>query len=468
MELTKLSGQSGLAAPVAATALPTSDMDKDIRGPSREALLRQLPPKLLQDLGDGKAPKDGKPALADSDLSSPDVKLSATARSLSALLAINFDADAGPSGLKSGPTNGANNGINNGINNAASSGVDEAGNSSVNRGSNNSINSGMNSGAVIKGGQALLPSAAAIGTRPTAAALASVISQSGLFYESHLLDLMTGKMTRAALALEPQAKLGAQASVAATALTGLIVSADAADAAPRVAATSLPTTAINSPTPASAAPAAVLVPVGLPLVYGPAAQLLGGKLSMPNTPAANLNLTNADVGASAGDGVGADMPLDDALPDRLQRADVGAVSSAAVAVHPEALALVRQQLELLAVPQFRWSGEAWPGSPMEWEVRQEEPAPREPGDESLEPPSPNWTTHLVLTLPSLKVVDVHLSLSGAQLQLRLAASAENTLNLMGRRGHELAERFSALGLALSALQISALEAQSQQDNPNAG
>jgi hypothetical protein len=212
------------------------------------------------------------------------------------------------------------------------------------------------------------------------------------------------------------------------------------------------------------------VPAAPPLVYGPQAQFLGGQLSLPNADQASQVLTGAANAANATNTAGAvqDAVLDAAAPERLSRAELGVSSAASPVVHPEAMALVRQQLELLAVPQFRWLGEAWPGSPMEWEIRQEEPPPRQPSDENLAPPSPNWSTHLMLTLPSLKVVDVHLSLVGSQLQLRLAASAENTVSLMSRRGHELAERFSALGLALSALQISALEAQAPPDKPDAG
>jgi hypothetical protein len=474
MELTKLSGQTGLAPPLAATGLPTPDKEQDLRGPSREALQRQLPPTRLEDLGEGKASKTPKPAQTDSPVI-PDVKLSATARSLSALLSLGVDLGAG-------------------------------------------------NGAAIKGSQALLPSATALGTQSTAAALTGLVVKSGLFYESHLLDFMTGKTSRAALVLEPQARLAPQTvltpqtSLAATGLgsaagtnAGLVASAGAGaglglggeaskagTASPTAAnllstpasastlastltasltsmlapaftstpsasaPTSAPTSAIPSAIPAAAAsaqapaaspaPAAIVSPVVLPLVYGPAAQLLGGRPYLPQA------LTGKQ--AVAGDDAALDV---DGLSGRLSRADMGAASSAAPAVHPEALALVRQQLELLATPQFRWSGEAWPGTPMDWEIRQEEQQ-REPGDESFEPLNPSWRTRLVLTLPSLKSVDVHLSLSGSQLQLRISADADTTRDLMGRRGHELSGRFSALGLELSALQISALQAQAQPRN----
>ncbi len=123
-------------------------------------------------------------------------------------------------------------------------------------------------------------------------------------------------------------------------------------------------------------------------------------------------------------------------------------------MHPQALALVRQQLDLLAAPQFRWAGEAWPGASMDWEI-QEDQSGRQ-GAANDEPAQRSWTSRLGMTLPSLGSVEARLSILGSTLQLRLAASDPVTVGLLNSAGAELPQRFDALGLQLTALQIASL------------
>jgi flagellar hook-length control protein FliK len=59
-------------------------------------------------------------------------------------------------------------------------------------------------------------------------------------------------------------------------------------------------------------------------------------------------------------------------------------------------------------------------------------------------------------LPTLRAVEVRLSLAGNQLQLHLSASENTTRALLGEGRQELPKRLSALGLQLSAWQIGAL------------
>lgn len=126
----------------------------------------------------------------------------------------------------------------------------------------------------------------------------------------------------------------------------------------------------------------------------------------------------------------------------------------AAAIHPDAMALVRQQLELLAVPVFRWGGEVWPATPMEWKIYEE----RDESHAATENETAQraWTTRLAMTLPTLGAVEVRLSLAGATLQVHLAARENATVALLSDGGHELPQRFGALGLQLTTLQIGAL------------
>lgn len=124
------------------------------------------------------------------------------------------------------------------------------------------------------------------------------------------------------------------------------------------------------------------------------------------------------------------------------------------AVHPEALALVRQQLELLAQPLLRWSGQAWPGAAMEWDITEE---PEQPGQADEPTEARRWSTRLALSLPTLGPVEARLSLDGNTLQLHLRAAEQTTVNLLDAAGTELPQRLDAQGLQLAGLRIDGLD-----------
>jgi hypothetical protein len=119
---------------------------------------------------------------------------------------------------------------------------------------------------------------------------------------------------------------------------------------------------------------------------------------------------------------------------------------------------------MLAVPVFRWSGEGWPGIPMDWEIRQapherEEQPDRQDraADNGTEAMPSAWTTRMTLKLPRLGMVDVRLGLAGATLQLRLDASQDSTVAVLNQARAELPGRFGAVGLELTDLQIGRAE-----------
>lgn len=135
-------------------------------------------------------------------------------------------------------------------------------------------------------------------------------------------------------------------------------------------------------------------------------------------------------------------------PEALGKQDVVAL------VHPQAMALVRQQLELLALPLFRWSGEAWPGTPMDWEIQEEQDQRQAVADDPTLARS--WTSKFALSLPTLGTLEARLSLAGDTLQLRLAARQSSTVSLLSAASTELPRRLAALGLQLTGLKIGSL------------
>jgi len=207
---------------------------------------------------------------------------------------------------------------------------------------------------VVRGSVPLWPVTAALEPQQLAAALARSVADSGLFYESHLLQFFSGQRSLAQLLQEPQAHLTLQS-----------------------AATDTPAT--------------------------------------PST------------------------------------------SHVAASMAAEAIPLVRQQLELLALSQFRWSGEAWPNAGMEWEVT-EQGRHRQGGTDNNGPAGEprTWSTRLSMTLPRLGSIELHLSLANDSWRAYFGAAEVATINAMRVDSAQLRQRFSAAGLSLSGLEVAQL------------
>jgi type III secretion system needle length determinant len=92
---------------------------------------------------------------------------------------------------------------------------------------------------------------------------------------------------------------------------------------------------------------------------------------------------------------------------------------------------------------------------MDWEI--EEEARQTAADDEVAPRS--WSTRVTLTLPTLKAIEVRISLAGSALQVHLAASENVTRGVLAESRAELPGRLQALGLQLTDLQIGVLQPQ---------
>jgi hypothetical protein len=127
-------------------------------------------------------------------------------------------------------------------------------------------------------------------------------------------------------------------------------------------------------------------------------------------------------------------------------------------IHPHAVTLVHQQLDLLATAVFRWNGEAWPGVAMNWSVEKEAADPST--DESVEDKPQRWSTTVSMSLPRLGEVQLRMSLAGTGVQARLAASEAGTVATLRSDSRSLVQRMEAAGLRLQDLQVAAIDAPS--------
>ncbi|WP_367032787.1 flagellar hook-length control protein FliK [Burkholderia semiarida] len=268
------------------------------------------------------------------------------------------------------------------------------------------------------------------------AALAQAVSESGLFYESHLAQWLAGQRPLAALMREPQARLATAPAPAdpeavprepTDVLDELLAPRPPLPAAAR--ATAQPPAQGGAPArdPAQAAPAAARPGASSP---PDAADPLAAHADTHWTPArAGLAAASSDPQA---------QPL--------------------APVHPAAVPLVRQQLDALATDQFRWTGEAWPGARLDWTIEPDEPghrAPRGGGDDDTGD-GIAWRTRLTLTLPSLGTVDAELVLNGAQLVARLRAN-QTGADRLTRNEAALRQRLEGSGLKVGGLSIRAVD-----------
>ncbi|MFL9869675.1 flagellar hook-length control protein FliK [Paraburkholderia fungorum] len=274
--------------------------------------------------------------------------------------------------------------------------------------------------------------AAQVPVAALAAALEQTVGQSGLFYESHLAQWLAGQSTPAALAGEAQNKL-----VAAAAQLPLNWASDADQAASSNASSRQGMgAAANGPANgaqdgnAAARMPSIQTAQAARFVAG---EVLASSLSDLNGQPAHASLRGAAVQAD-----------DSGSPQNSQ--------SMAAAVHPATVPLVRQQLDLLATGQFRWTGEAWPGAKLDWTVEQEgDEWDRSGGGMASEDDQP-WRTRLTLSLPTLGTVDADLTLTGSRLIARVQASPVGAARL-SMQGEDFRQRLAAAGIELHGLTI---------------
>ncbi|TXC88244.1 flagellar hook-length control protein FliK [Paraburkholderia azotifigens] len=267
-----------------------------------------------------------------------------------------------------------------------------------------------------------------------AAALQRTVDESGLFYESHLAQWLSGQRPVESLAGEAQNRLADAA---------LPLPPDAGHDADDANAWTQGRPSGN--TGAAAFAAAVAAARGEP--EGPQG---------PHNQSARFttfDLATHDI---------IEMPADPMhVPQQAATSHAAGIDdpntpqqqSMQASLHPATIPLVRQQLDLLATGQFRWTGEAWPGARLDWTIEQDGDEWRRSGNgaASADDEYP-WRTRLTLSLPSLGTVDAELTLTGTRLSARVQASPGGAARLAAQ-GETFRQRLAQAGIELSGLSI---------------
>ncbi|MFS8977067.1 flagellar hook-length control protein FliK [Cupriavidus necator] len=308
-----------------------------------------------------------------------------------------------------------------------------------------------------------------------ATVLASTVSQSGLFYESHLAQWVSGARPLPEIRQEPQAQVPVpgRAPMPTTAAQAQAVSPSALLTYSGAGA---------SPEPARAATMPALIP---------ASQVLAEALAAPGNPRVAHSHAAAEQGLRQGNGSTLSYSRDAAEPSG-QRPSAAALASQAYqatadaaaraagpdahvtrtaapeaetasadagrqaapppgpAIHPATEGVVRQQLELLATQQFRFAGEAWPGVPMDWMLQRADADGGTPAQDAAAQP---WTSRLRLQLPVLGAVEVVLTLGSDGLDARIATTETDIAARFIEARPLLRSQLEARGIVLQRLSV---------------
>ncbi len=249
--------------------------------------------------------------------------------------------------------------------------------------------------ATLVARSALLGSPA--GGAQIATALQDALTSSGLFYESHLQDWISGGRSTADLLREPQAQLNRAAGGPAEAAQQDAGNPDLA----RLAANMRE--------------------------LGDGAQKLMHLLREAQLQAGNPATTDADVIARS--------------------------QSALPVLDRESSRLINLQLHTLEHQQVRWKGELWPGQRMEWEINEDTPDGSSP-----EAQQSVWSSAVRFELPHLGDISATIRLIGDRVHVQVNTGSEDTAAALRTYGGMLADALEAAGSPLDLLLVKRDEA----------
>lgn len=259
-------------------------------------------------------------------------------------------------------------------------------------------------------GQPLLAQPPLAGSQ-LAPVLADAVKQSGLFYESHQAQWITGRMPLQQLLLEPQAQHSN---------LGVLL---AANVPPSANATTWEASQKSALTGRREEPVSLL-------------QSLLGRSATPlpattSAVAANSAATTANVSTAAttGSGTTSNPSATAGIPDDLRP-------------------IIQQQLDAVATQRLAWHGEVWPNQHMEWEVDWE----NNPTGESDEGDQ-RWGTTLSLTTPRLGEVQARLQLTTAGVRIAIATPIGATAADLREAAPSLENSLAAAGVPLLGLLV---------------
>lgn len=246
--------------------------------------------------------------------------------------------------------------------------------------------------ATLNRGEPLLPqppASAAVAATDLAPALQKAITQSGLFYESHQAQWVSGRLPLEQILQEPQGQRSAPATLAEH---------------------------------------------GVPRAAPEAAGRTNSQAAHTDAATTPLRLETAVRGEERVD-------TSSARPSQ--------TTTATQAVPSELRPIVQQQLDAVTTQRLAWHGEAWPNQSIDWEiVREDERNAATARDDEV-----SWRTTLRLDTPRLGHIDASLHLTNAGIAMRLATPDGAAAADLQNQLPALAAALEAAGISLLSAQV---------------
>jgi hypothetical protein len=237
-----------------------------------------------------------------------------------------------------------------------------------------------------------------------APALAVAVKQSGLFYESHQVQWLTGRMPLQQLLLEPQGKYSAPQTLTSHGLE-----------AP------LPTGAEKSALAERRSDVSAVLQT-----------MFGRETAAASTAASRI--ANPSGAVSTNGTAPSSSPATNSTP--------------AQQVPEELRPLVQQQLDSVATQRLAWHGEVWPNQPMDWEIEWQDGRNKDDSDEES-----TWTTSLRLTTPRLGEINARVQLGAGSVRVAIVTPSAASADDLRNAAPALEETLAAAGVPLRGLSV---------------
>lgn len=297
--------------------------------------------------------------------------------------------------------------------------------------------------APLNRGQPLLSSPPQSGAE-LAPALQKAVTQSGLFYEAHQAQWVTGKLSLASLRQEPQGQISMTTQPSASSMQAQTTSS----ASLLAQANALPLPQTATPTQMNNAVLQSLLLYQNNQSQSPETKASKSKEGNTSSSIASVLLDGHDsdsvssagsASSSSGTAQTAAKPMP-TLPDDLR-------------------ALVQQQLDAAGSQRLLWHGEIWPGQTMHWQLEWQESG----GDKAeAQEPEP-WQTTLRMTTPRLGSFDATLHLGQSGVRVVLNVADPESMARMREQAVDLDAALAAAGVPLQGFSIRQVQASTDED-----
>jgi hypothetical protein len=140
----------------------------------------------------------------------------------------------------------------------------------------------------------------------------------------------------------------------------------------------------------------------------------------------------------------------------MQRMAQGENAARAAAGGPDlsAAQMINQQLHTQEQGRVQWHGQAWPGQPMQWEIRREQGEGRKDDGSADGEPEQVWRSGVRFRFPMLGAVSASVTLIGGQVHIQVQADSDDTADTLRAYAGRLEGAMEAAGAPLSSLTIS--------------